>query len=54
MAPLRPIPNSVVKRCCGEDTLGVAPRDNSSVPAQYLHFQPLSVLQKGAVIYDDE
>ena len=26
------IPNLVVKRCCGEDTLGVAPRENSSVP----------------------
>jgi len=26
------IPNSEVKRCCGYDTLGVAPRDNSTVP----------------------
>ncbi len=26
------IPNSAVKRCCGEDTLGVALRENSSVP----------------------
>lgn len=25
-----------VKRCCGEDTLGVAPRQNSSVPGQFL------------------
>ncbi len=24
-----------VKRCCGEDTLGVAPRKNSSVPGQF-------------------
>jgi hypothetical protein len=26
------IPNSIVKRCGGEDTWGVAPWDNSSVP----------------------
>jgi hypothetical protein len=32
VAPLRSIPNSVVKRISGEDTLGVAPRENSSVP----------------------
>jgi hypothetical protein len=27
-----PIPNSVVKQVCGEDTLGVAPWEISSVP----------------------
>ncbi|HEY9614076.1 MAG TPA: hypothetical protein V6C93_32355, partial [Allocoleopsis sp.] len=27
-----PIPNSEVKRCSGEDTLGVTLGDNSSVP----------------------
>jgi hypothetical protein len=26
-----------VKRCCGEDTLGAAPRENSSMPGLYLH-----------------
>jgi hypothetical protein len=31
--PHRPIPNSEVKRNSGEDTLGVAPRDNSSMPS---------------------
>ena len=30
------IPHSVVKRCYGYDTLGVAPRDNSSVPGSSL------------------
>ena len=32
VVPLRPIPNSVVKRICGEDSEGVAPCENSSVP----------------------
>jgi hypothetical protein len=27
-----PFPNSEVKRCCGDDSLGVAPRENSSMP----------------------
>jgi hypothetical protein len=35
MAPLRPIPNSVVKRYCGEDSWGVAPCENSSMPGLY-------------------
>ncbi len=30
------IPNSTVKRCCGQDTWGVAPWDNSSVPGSFL------------------
>lgn len=32
VAPPRPIPNSVVKHYSGEDTTGVAPWENSSVP----------------------
>ena len=32
-----PIPNSVVKQVCGEDTLGVAPREISSVPGYFLY-----------------
>ena len=34
------IPNSVVKRARGEDTLGVAPRENSSVPGLYYKSKP--------------
>ena len=44
------IPNSVVKRCCGEDTLGVAPRENSSVPGQYSTQKPLSSIQEGGFL----
>ncbi|MGB5636730.1 MAG: hypothetical protein WBM86_28665, partial [Waterburya sp.] len=29
------IPNSIVKRCRGEDTWGVAPWENSSVPGSF-------------------
>ena len=36
MEPHRPIPNSEVKRCSGEDTLRVASRDNSSMPELFL------------------
>ena len=31
------IPNSEVKRCSGQDTLGVTPRDNSSMPGHSSH-----------------
>jgi hypothetical protein len=31
------IPNSGVKRDCGDDTLGVAPRDNSSAPGRFFN-----------------
>jgi hypothetical protein len=31
----------MVKRCCGEDTWGVAPRENSSVPGSFF-FQQLT------------
>ncbi|MDM9383208.1 hypothetical protein QUB80_21180, partial [Chlorogloeopsis sp. ULAP01] len=41
-------PNSVVKRCCGDDTLGVAPRENSSVPGF------LFLLQKTLLKYSEE
>ncbi|MDB9332107.1 hypothetical protein PN483_16735, partial [Nodularia spumigena CS-591/04] len=30
------IPNSEVKRCCGDDSLGVALRKNSSMPGLYI------------------
>ncbi len=32
-----PIPNSEVKRCCGDDSLGVALRQNSSMPGLILN-----------------
>jgi hypothetical protein len=35
MEPHRLHPELGVKRCSGEDTLGVAPRENSSMPGQY-------------------
>ncbi len=30
-----PFPNSVVKRCCGDDSCRVADRQNSSMPGFY-------------------
>jgi hypothetical protein len=42
-----PIPNSVVKRCCGEDTWRVAAWDNSSVPGFYSISKNLLSQQKG-------
>jgi hypothetical protein len=35
-----------VKRCSGEDTLGVAPRENSSVPGQFLYKNLFLILGK--------
>ena len=32
-----PFPNSEVKRCCGDDSLGVALRENSSMPGLLFH-----------------
>jgi hypothetical protein len=37
------IPNSIVKRCGGEDTWGVAPWDNSSVPGSFFSPQLLII-----------
>ena len=34
VVPHRSIPNSVVKRCSGDDSWGVAPRENSSMPGK--------------------
>ena len=34
--PLRPIPNSIVKRCSGEDSEGVGLCQNSSMPGSIL------------------
>jgi hypothetical protein len=39
-----------VKRDCGEDTLGVAPRYNSSVPGQYSQTS-LFLHQEGALFF---
>ncbi len=42
------IPNSTVKRCCGQDTWGVAPWDNSSVPGSFFRNQKLSfIMERG-------
>jgi hypothetical protein len=37
-----PIPNSVVKQVCGEDTLGVAPWEISSVPGYQYNAKGIS------------
>ncbi len=42
-----PIPNSVVKRCCGEDTWRVAAWENSSVPGYYFTQSPFILLWRG-------
>jgi hypothetical protein len=42
-----PIPNSVVKRCCGEDTWRVAAWDNSSVPGFYLKQKTSFLSERG-------
>jgi hypothetical protein len=40
VVPHRSIPNSEVKRCSGDDSWGVAPRENSSMPGKkFLSFQ---------------
>ena len=44
------IPNSEVKRISGEDTLGVAPRENSSVPGFYSAKAVFSSMQERAVL----
>ncbi|MGD1904499.1 MAG: hypothetical protein ACFB0C_00730, partial [Leptolyngbyaceae cyanobacterium] len=41
---------SVVKRICGEDTLGVAPRENSSVPGHISKAPPFQ--QMGELFAD--
>ncbi|MFN6535959.1 MAG: hypothetical protein RM021_006245, partial [Nostoc sp. EkiNYC01] len=38
-----PFPNSEVKRCCGNDSLGVALRQNSSMPGLYIQLNPLAL-----------
>jgi hypothetical protein len=39
-----------VKRCSGEDTLGVAPRENSSVPGPLSHNSLPSLLIGGFLL----
>ncbi len=39
-------PNSVVKRCCGDDSCRVADRQNSSMPGSYN-----LILQKASSVY---
>jgi hypothetical protein len=40
-----------VKRCSGEDTLGVAPRQNSSVPGPISHNRPPSQNLGGFLLF---
>jgi hypothetical protein len=48
-----PIPNSEVKRCCGDDSLGVALRQNSSMPGLIITQRkpPFSDETKGVFVY---
>jgi hypothetical protein len=43
--PLRPIPNSGVKRYSGDDSWGVAPCENSSLPSLILKNKEVSNLR---------
>ena len=45
------IPNSIVKRCCGEDTWGVAPWDNSSVPGSSFQRLLCSLYQQRSLCF---
>ncbi len=42
-----PFPNSEVKRCCGDDSMGVALCQNSSMPGLLLHNRSLHLLWGG-------
>ncbi|MDD1444241.1 hypothetical protein MEO93_28665, partial [Dolichospermum sp. ST_sed3] len=46
-----PFPNSEVKRCCGDDSLGVALRENSSMPGLILHNNPFHYLTNEGVLF---
>jgi hypothetical protein len=45
-----PIPNSEVKRCCGDDSLGVALRKNSSMPGFLFQQQNASLYLRVAFV----
>ncbi|MFB2646300.1 hypothetical protein ACE09Y_08525, partial [Raphidiopsis sp. BLCC-F218] len=45
-----PFPNSEVKRCCGDDSMGVALCQNSSMPGLLLHNRPLHLYGVGALV----
>ena len=45
------ISNSVVKRSTGEDTLGVAPCENSSMPGKYLTKHLSDTLERCFVVF---
>ena len=44
-----PFPNSEVKRCCGDDSLGVALRENSSMPGLIFNNNAPSILLEGVL-----
>ena len=46
-----PIPNSEVKRCCGDDSLGVALRENSSMPGLIFNNNAPSILLEGVLFF---
>ena len=46
-----PFPNSEVKRCCGDDSLGVALRENSSMPGLILNNIPSHYLTNEGVLF---
>jgi hypothetical protein len=55
MAPHRIHPElGIVKRCSGEDTLGVAPRENSSMPGLLFHPKPLPHNLEGVLFFTIE
>ncbi|MFN5242036.1 MAG: hypothetical protein ACK513_03490, partial [Aphanizomenon sp.] len=46
-----PFPNSEVKRCCGDDSLGVALRENSSMPGLLFNNNPPSIYLAGVLFF---
>ena len=46
-----PFPNSEVKRCCGDDSLGVALRENSSMPGLLFNNNAPSILLEGVLFF---
>ncbi|MFN6155844.1 MAG: hypothetical protein ACK4YK_15120, partial [Dolichospermum sp.] len=46
-----PFPNSEVKRCCGDDSLGVALRENSSMPGLIFNNNASSILLEGGFVF---
>jgi hypothetical protein len=46
-----PFPNSEVKRCCGDDSLGVALRENSSMPGLLFNNKAFSIYLEGVLFF---